>query len=109
GLRHLAQGVERRVEARRLAGHHLQDARVLHRHAGHRTELLERRDVVLAEARGAAAAEAQRADDSGLAADWRQRLVHRDRVRLEPQPAERALLFGHGVAQHRLAVAYTPQ
>ena len=60
---------------------------------------------MLRKAGGAAAAQAQRADDTGFAPNGRQRFVHRHRMRFEPQPTERALLLGDRVAQHRLTVA----
>src|SRR5207244_13067958 len=72
-FRSLTQRVKRGVEARGLPGHHLEDARVLHGHAGHRAQFVKRGDVVLREARGPAPAQAKRADDARLAPDRRQR------------------------------------
>ena len=50
-LRHLGEGIQRRVELRRLPGHRLQHPRVLDRDAGHRAELGERLAVALREGR----------------------------------------------------------
>ncbi len=104
-LRDLAQRVQGRIELRSLAAFGLQDPRVLEHDPGHRSELVQRRHIGLGEPDRAVAPEAQGADDSAVAVNRRERLVHGPALGLGLDPAVDVLVGGDEAAQHRLPVA----
>ena len=104
---YLSQCVQRGVETGRLSGDDLQDARVLDRHTGHRAEIVEGAQVLLAEPGIAATAQAQSADHAGLASDGGDGLVDRPAQALRLKSAVNAFVFSDEIAQHGFAVAHT--